>query len=50
MRSSPQRILTTHTGSLPRPEDHEIVISGQRMKALGLTLPASLQNCNCVVE
>lgn len=35
---------------LPRPEDHEIVISGQRMKALGLTLPASLQNCNCVVE
>lgn len=35
---------------LPRPEDHEVVISGQRMKALGLTLPASLKDCNCVVE
>ena len=35
---------------LPRPEDHEVVISGQRLKDLGLTLPASLKDCNCVIE
>lgn len=35
---------------LPRPEDHEVVISGQRLKDLGLTLPASLKDCNCVVD
>jgi len=35
---------------LPKPEDHLIVISGQRLKDLGLSLPASLKDCNCVVD
>lgn len=35
---------------LPRPEDHEVVISGHRLKDLGLSLPASLKDCNCVVD
>jgi putative ABC transport system substrate-binding protein len=35
---------------LPKPADHQIVISGQRLKDLGLSLPASLKDCNCVVE
>ena len=35
---------------LPKPEDHQVVISGQRLKDLGLTLPASLKDCNCVVD
>ncbi|CAN5806747.1 ABC transporter substrate-binding protein [soil metagenome] len=36
--------------SLPARSDHEIKISGQRMKDLGLTLPDALKNCNCVVN
>lgn len=35
---------------LPGPEDHQIVISGQRLKDLGLKLPDSLKDCNCVVN
>jgi putative ABC transport system substrate-binding protein len=36
--------------SVPVAADHEMKISGQRMKDLGLTLPASLKDCNCVVN
>jgi len=36
--------------SVPVASDHEMKISGQRMKDLGLTLPASLKDCNCVVN
>ena len=36
--------------SIPVAADHEMKISGQRMKDLGLTLPASLKDCNCVVN
>jgi len=32
------------------PAEHQIVISGQRMKALGISLPDSLKDCKCVVE
>ncbi len=34
----------------PGPADHEMKISGQRMKDLGITLPAALKDCNCVVN
>ncbi|MEO7938670.1 MAG: ABC transporter substrate-binding protein [Burkholderiaceae bacterium] len=36
--------------STPSAADHEVKISGVRMKDLGLTLPESLKNCNCVVN
>lgn len=36
--------------SVPSHADHEMKISARRMADLGLTLPASLKNCNCVVE
>ena len=35
---------------LPKPEDHQMVISGKRLQDLGLSLPASLKDCNCVVD
>lgn len=36
--------------SVPSPEDHVARISAQRLKALGLTLPDSLKDCDCVAE
>jgi putative tryptophan/tyrosine transport system substrate-binding protein len=36
--------------SVPVAADHDTKISGQRMKDLGLTLPAALKDCNCVVN
>ena len=36
--------------AVPAPEDHTIRISQRQMTALGLTLPASLDGCDCVVE
>lgn len=36
--------------SVPSVSDHEMKISGQRMKDLGLALPDSLKDCNCVVN
>jgi putative ABC transport system substrate-binding protein len=34
----------------PVPADHELKISGQRLKDLGLSLPDSLKDCHCVVD
>jgi putative ABC transport system substrate-binding protein len=34
----------------PRAADHIMMISGQRLKALGMTLPDALSDCKCVVE
>ncbi len=34
----------------PVAADHSPVIDGRRLKAMNLTLPASLASCNCVVE
>ena len=34
----------------PVPADHQLMISGQRLKDLGLALPDSLKDCHCVVE
>ncbi|WP_353194601.1 ABC transporter substrate-binding protein [Pusillimonas noertemannii] len=34
----------------PSPEEHHPMISEVRLKALGLTLPESLKDCNCVVS
>lgn len=34
----------------PVAADHELKISGQRLKDLGLSLPDSLKDCHCVVE
>ena len=36
--------------SIPSRADHEMKISARRMADLGLSLPDSLKNCNCVVE
>jgi putative tryptophan/tyrosine transport system substrate-binding protein len=36
--------------SLPSRADHEMKISARRMADLGLTLPDSLKNCDCVVK
>ncbi|TFY97270.1 ABC transporter substrate-binding protein [Ramlibacter rhizophilus] len=36
--------------AMPTAADHEMKISAVRMKDLGIQLPASLKNCNCVVE
>lgn len=34
----------------PAYEDHIPVISEKRMKGLGITLPAALQDCNCLID
>lgn len=34
----------------PAAADHRPVISGQRLKALGLALPEELKDCKCVIE
>jgi putative ABC transport system substrate-binding protein len=36
--------------SLPSRADHEMKISAQRMADLGISLPPSLKDCNCVVK
>lgn len=36
--------------SVPTPNDHTIVISRSQLEKLGLTLPTSLANCNCLVK
>lgn len=36
--------------SLPSRADHEMKISAKRMADLGITLPESLKNCNCLVN
>ena len=36
--------------SVPTPADHASVISKSQLEKLGLTLPASLANCNCLVD
>jgi len=36
--------------SVPAVEDHAVRISGRRLKDLGIALPESLKNCNCVVD
>jgi len=36
--------------SVPAAEDHAVKISGRRLKDLGIALPESLKNCNCVVD
>lgn len=36
--------------AVPTAADHEMKISGVRMKELGIQLPASLKDCNCVVN
>ena len=35
---------------VPKPEDHILRISQRQMDALGLTLPAALKDCDCVVK
>jgi putative ABC transport system substrate-binding protein len=30
--------------------EHTPIISGKKLQALGLTLPAALKDCKCVVE
>jgi len=34
----------------PTPADHTPVISGKRLKAANMTLPAALADCKCVIE
>lgn len=36
--------------ALPGPADHEVKISGQRLRDLGLSMPDALKNCNCLVN
>lgn len=36
--------------SVPTPKDHTIVISRSQLEKLGLSLPAALTNCNCLVK
>ncbi len=36
--------------SVPTPNDHTIVISRSQLEKLGVSLPASLANCNCLVK
>jgi len=36
--------------SVPTPKDHTIVISRSQLEKLGVSLPASLANCNCLVK
>lgn len=36
--------------SVPTPKDHTIVISRSQLEKLGVPLPASLTNCNCLVK
>ncbi len=36
--------------SVPTPNDHAIVISRSQLEKLGVPLPASLANCNCLVK
>lgn len=36
--------------SVPTPSDHTIVISRSQLEKLGMSLPASLANCNCLVK
>lgn len=34
----------------PSPEDHKPMVSAVRLKALGMTMPASLANCGCEIQ
>lgn len=36
--------------SVPTPKDHTVVISRSQLEKLGVSLPASLTNCNCLVK
>jgi putative ABC transport system substrate-binding protein len=36
--------------AVPEASDHTTAISGQRLRALGLSLPAALKDCGCVTE
>jgi putative ABC transport system substrate-binding protein len=38
------------TPSVPTPADHEVVVSGQQLEKYKLSLPASMKDCNCVVQ
>lgn len=35
--------------SVPTPEDHDIVVSGPQLAKHGLSLPAALEGCGCVI-
>jgi putative ABC transport system substrate-binding protein len=36
--------------TVPTPADHQVVISKSQLEKLGLEVPASLANCNCLVN